>query len=74
MGVLKFNFQVMNRQHPNSQKSTNLVSVFKARDSTTNLHTALDMYKEHLDEVYSNTHTRHKSLSQILQLIVSVFL
>ena len=39
----------MNTEHPNSQKI--LLSVFKAGDSTTNLHTALDMYKEQIDEM-----------------------
>ena len=48
MGSFKFNLQLCNTEHPNSQKSTTLVSVFKAGDSTTNLHTALDMYKEQL--------------------------
>ena len=41
----------MNTEHPNSQKNTTLISVFKAGDSTTNLHTALDMYKEHIKEL-----------------------
>ena len=50
-GSFKFNFQLMNTEHPNSQKSTTLVSVFKAGDSTTNLHTALDMYREHFQEM-----------------------
>ena len=34
-----------------SLKNTILVSVFEAGDSTTNLHTALDMYKEHATEL-----------------------
>ena len=32
-------------------QNTILVSVFKAGDSTTNLHTALDMYKYHVTEL-----------------------
>ena len=50
-GSFKFNFQLMNTEHPNSQKSATLLSVYKAGDSTTNLHTALDMYKEQIDEL-----------------------
>ncbi len=40
----------MNIAHPNSIKNTGLLSVFKADDSTTNLHIALDMYREHVKE------------------------
>jgi hypothetical protein len=47
----KFNLQLCNVEHPNSLKNTILVSVFKANDTTTNLHTALDMYKEHVKEL-----------------------
>ena len=49
--TFKFNFQVMNTQHPNSQKNTTLLSIFKAGDSITNLHTALDMYKTPITEM-----------------------
>ena len=41
----------MNIDHPNSHKNTTLISIFKAGDSTTNLHTALDMYQEHVTEM-----------------------
>ena len=54
-GSFKFNLQLCNIEHPNSLKSTTLVSVFKAGDSTTNLHTALDMYKEHVSELQGMT-------------------
>ena len=50
-GSFKFNLQLCNIKHPSSLKNTILVSVFKAGDSTTNLHTALDMYKEHVSEL-----------------------
>lgn len=49
-GSFKFNLQLVNTKHPNSMKNTALLSVFKAGDSTTNLHTSLDMYKEHVRE------------------------
>lgn len=38
--------QLCNVEHPNSQKNTCLLSMFMAGDSTTNLHTCLDMYSE----------------------------
>ena len=50
-GTFKFNFQLMNTQHPNSQKNTTLVSIYEAGDSLTNLHTALDMYKTPVTEM-----------------------
>ena len=49
-GSFKFNFQLVNTPRPNSVKKTVLVSVFKAGDSSSNLHTALDRYKEHIEE------------------------
>lgn len=49
-GSFKFNLQLVNTQAPNSMKNTTLLSVFNAGDSTTNLHTALDMYREHIRE------------------------
>ena len=38
-------------RHPNSVKKTVVVSVFKAGDSAGNLHTALDKYKEQIEEI-----------------------
>lgn len=49
-GSFKFNIQLVNTLKPNSMKSTALLSVFNAGDSTTNLHIALDMYREHMTE------------------------
>lgn len=49
-GSFKFNIQLVNTATPNSVKNTALLSVFKAGDSSTNLHTALDMYREHVKE------------------------
>ncbi len=42
--------QLVNVSNPNSVKRTVLLSVFNAGDSTTNLHLALDRYREHIDE------------------------
>lgn len=49
-GSFKLTLQLVNTAHPNSIKETTLLSVFKAGDSTTNLHTALDMYQEYIRE------------------------
>ena len=50
-GSFKFNLQLCNVDHPNSIKNTVLLSVFKAGVTIVNLHTCLDMYKEHVQEV-----------------------
>ena len=47
---INLNMQLVNSTKPNSMKRTTLTSVFKAGDSTTNLHIALDMYREHVVE------------------------
>ena len=47
----KLNLQLCNVEHPNSQKNTCLLSIFMAGDSTTNLHTCLDMYREQMSEL-----------------------
>lgn len=49
-GSFKLNLQLVNTCTPNSMKNTSVISVFKAGDTTTNLHTALGMYKEHVTE------------------------
>lgn len=49
-GSFKFNLQLVNVKNPNSVKKTVLISVVKAGDSTSNLHLALDRYKEHIEE------------------------
>lgn len=50
-GSFKFNLQLVNSPKPNSMKGTTLLSMFRAGDSTTNLHIALDMYREHVKEI-----------------------
>jgi len=49
-GSFKLTMQLVNSPHPNSVKETSLLSVFKAGDSALNLHTALDMFQEHIIE------------------------
>ena len=50
-GSFKLNLQLCNVLHPNSQKNTCLLSMCMAIDSTTNLHTCLDMYREQMSEL-----------------------
>ena len=49
-GSFKLNLQLVNIVAPNSVKNTALLSVFKVGNSTTNLHIALNMYREHVRE------------------------
>ena len=46
----KLNLQLVNTSNPNSMKNTRVISVFKAGDTTANLHTALEMYQDHVKE------------------------
>ncbi len=48
-GSFKLTLQLVNTAHPNSIKETMMLSIFKVGDSI-NLHSALDMYKEHVME------------------------
>ena len=43
-GSIKLFLQLVNTSNPNSMKNTLVISVFKAGDTTANLHTALEMY------------------------------
>jgi len=47
----KLNLQVVNVTHPNSTRNTSLLAVFKAGDSITNLHTALDQYRVQVEQL-----------------------
>ena len=47
-GTVKMNFQIVNVPHPNSVHNTCVFAVFAASDSITNLHVALDRYKDQL--------------------------
>ena len=49
-GSFKLTLQLVNTAHPNSIKETTMLSIFKAGDTMLNLHTALDMYQEHIWE------------------------
>ncbi len=48
-GSFKLTLQLVNTAHPNSIKETMMLFIFKVGDSI-NLHSALDMYKEHVME------------------------
>ena len=65
----------MNTEHPNSLKSATLLSAFKAGDSTTNIHTALDMCAKNEVKVVNYTisvvlHT-YKQLATVLDLTIN---
>jgi len=45
------NIQVVNVTHPYSTRNSCLIAVFKAGDSPANLHTALDQYRKHIEEL-----------------------
>ena len=44
----KMNFQIVNTQQPNSSKHTCIFAAVEAPDSITNLHVALDWYKDQM--------------------------
>ena len=48
-------FQVCNVPHPNSPDNTWAFCVFEAADKVTDLHIALDRYKEQIDRIESQT-------------------
>ena len=47
----KINFRIVNVPHPNSIDNTCVFSVFEAVDTVTNLHVALDRYKDQITEL-----------------------
>lgn len=54
-----FVMQIANRDKPNSGKKTCVFCCFKAGDSTTNLHLALDMYTDQINRLQSSTTWRY---------------
>ena len=50
-GSFKMNFQIMNVPNPNSKHNTCVFAIFKAGDSKTNLHVALDQYRDQVVEL-----------------------
>ena len=46
--TLKASFQLCNVAKPNSVQNTCVFAIFEARDSSTNLHVALDRYQEQI--------------------------
>ena len=47
----KMSFQIVNVKSPNSVSNTCVFTAFQAPDTLTNLHVALDRYKEQLDDL-----------------------
>ena len=54
-GTFKMNFQIVNIQSPNSPQNTCIFAVFDAKDTTTNLHIALDCFRDDINSVNSET-------------------
>ena len=50
-GSFKMNFQIVNTKAPNSVHATCVFSCFEASDSMTNLHIALDRFKEEIADI-----------------------
>ena len=47
----KMNFQIVNKPSPNSVANTCIFAAFQAQDTITNLHVALDRYKQQLKDL-----------------------
>ena len=50
-GTFKLNVQLANTKNPNSRLNTNIIAVFQANDSRSNLWTALEQYQEQITEI-----------------------
>ena len=54
-GSFKMNFQIVNISAPNSVYATCVFSCFEASDSITNLHVALDRFRDEVTEIRNMT-------------------
>ena len=54
-GSFKMNFQIVNISAPNSVHATCVFSCFEASDSITNLHVALDRFRDEVTEIRNMT-------------------
>ena len=50
-GMFKMNFQLVNIQSPNSPQNTCVFAIFEAKDTTTNLHVALDRFQGDIENL-----------------------
>ena len=50
-GTFKMNFQLVNIQSPNSPQNTCVFAIFEAKDTTTNLHVALDRFQGDIENL-----------------------
>jgi hypothetical protein len=48
-GTFKMNFQIVNIQSPNSPQNTCVFAIFEAKDTTTNMHVAVDRFQGDID-------------------------
>ena len=51
-GTFKMTFQIVNVATPNSVHNTCVSSFFAAGDSVTNLHVALDLFKDQVEHLH----------------------
>ena len=54
-GTFKINFQIVNIQSPNSPQNTCVFAIFDAKDTTTNLHVALDRFQDGIETLNETT-------------------
>ena len=50
-GTFKMNFQLVNVPSPNSPLNTCVFAIFDAKDTTTNLHVALDCFRDEVENL-----------------------
>ena len=73
-GTFKLNLQLVNTSRPNSMRNTNVISVFKVGDSTTNLHTALGVQGTSRGSHRNATQVKYLLLLNTLLIFLSFYL
>ena len=68
--TVKLVFQLCNVTSPNSVQNTCVFAVFEGRDTTTNLHVALDRYKDQIEHL---TTTEWRYLHVLLQIHTTIW-
>eukprot|EP00731_Ephydatia_muelleri_P009645 Em0005g231a len=68
-GTFKMNFQIVNLAAPNSVNNTCVFCCFEADDSYTNLHIALERYKEQVEHLQGMTWRIWQRLSQHVAML-----
>ena len=65
-GTFKMSFQVGNVSTPNAPENTFVVAIFEGRDSSSNLHIALDQYRDQIFNISGCTWRLENKCSVIL--------